>query len=129
MNYSASELQEAQVFILDTIGCLNKAYSYADIAYVGGAAGNTGLHNILEPAVFGVPIIIGKNYAKFPEAALMIEHGGVFSVSTNDQLNTVLEELINNKARRVTSGLSNAEYVQNNSGAVGRIMDVIQTYH
>ena len=128
MDYSASELQDAKVFILDTIGYLNRAYSYADIAYVGGAAGNTGLHNILEPAVFGVPIIIGKNYAKFPEAALMIEHSGVFSVSTNNQLNTILEGLINNDDKRVTLGLSNAEYVQNNSGAVGRIIDVIKTY-
>ena len=50
-------LKDSQVFIVDTIGFLSKIYSYANIAYVGGAKGTTGLHNILEPAVFGVPII------------------------------------------------------------------------
>ncbi|MEM9680372.1 MAG: glycosyltransferase N-terminal domain-containing protein, partial [Bacteroidota bacterium] len=71
------DLKTPKVFILDTIGYLSRTYSYGDIAYVGGAAGNTGLHNILEPAVFGIPIIIGKNYSKFPEAKLLIEHKGV----------------------------------------------------
>jgi len=61
-------IQDYDVFIIDTIGLLSKIYHYADIAYVGGAAGNTGLHNILEPATFGIPIIIGNNFNKFPEA-------------------------------------------------------------
>ena len=73
-------LQDYDVFILDTIGLLSKAYSYANIAYVGGAMGTTGLHNILEPAVFGVPIIIGKNYLKFPEAYDMIAIQEVITV-------------------------------------------------
>ncbi|MGE5943762.1 MAG: 3-deoxy-D-manno-octulosonic acid transferase, partial [Flavobacteriales bacterium] len=66
------QLKEAQVFIVDTIGILSKIYSYADIAFVGGAVGTTGLHNTLEPAVFGIPIIIGRNYSRFPEAKEMI---------------------------------------------------------
>jgi 3-deoxy-D-manno-octulosonic-acid transferase len=74
------ELSDYSVFVIDTIGLLSKIYSYADIAYVGGAMGTTGLHNILEPAVFGVPIIIGKDYSKFPEAFDMIENGGLISI-------------------------------------------------
>ena len=65
IKYSTRErkdLKDFSVFILDTIGYLGRAYSYADIAYVGGAAGDTGLHNILEPATFGIPIIIGENF-------------------------------------------------------------------
>ena len=54
--------QITRYFILDTIGMLTKVYSYADIAYVGGGMGTSGLHNVLEPAVFGIPVIIGKNY-------------------------------------------------------------------
>lgn len=123
--YSEQELREAKVFILDTIGYLNKAYSYADIAYVGGAAGTTGLHNILEPAVFGLPIIIGKNYSKFPEASSMIENGGTFSVMTTKQLFKKLETLVNKDGYRQSKGALNLEYVQKNSGAVNRIMQVI----
>ncbi|NJW55201.1 3-deoxy-D-manno-octulosonic acid transferase, partial [Salinimicrobium oceani] len=52
------DLEEYKVFIIDTIGLLTRIYSYADVAYVGGAAGETGLHNVLEPAAFGVPVII-----------------------------------------------------------------------
>jgi len=63
--YSEKEnktLSNYNVLLIDTIGLLSKIYSYANIAYVGGAMGTTGLHNTLEPAVFGIPVIIGKNY-------------------------------------------------------------------
>ena len=83
-------LSEYSVFVIDTIGLLSKIYSYADISYVGGAMGTTGLHNILEPAVFGVPIIIGKEYSKFPEAFDMIENGGLISIKNYDELETTL---------------------------------------
>ncbi|WP_311196078.1 glycosyltransferase N-terminal domain-containing protein [Antarcticibacterium sp. 1MA-6-2] len=63
-----AQLSDYEILILDTIGLLTKVYSYADIAYVGGAAGKTGLHNILEPATFGVPIVTGSNIENFPEA-------------------------------------------------------------
>ena len=66
-------ISEYEVLIIDCIGLLSKLYSYADIAYVGGAMGKTGLHNILEPATFGVPIIIGKNYKEFHEAQRLRE--------------------------------------------------------
>ena len=56
------DVSKCNVFIIDTIGILTKIYSYADIAYVGGGFGNPGVHNILEPATFGIPIVIGPNY-------------------------------------------------------------------
>jgi 3-deoxy-D-manno-octulosonic-acid transferase len=114
-------LAQSQVFIIDTIGLLSKVYSYADIAYVGGAIGTTGLHNILEPAVFGVPIIIGNNYSNFPEAFDMIALGGLFSISNQTALDTILNSLITNRNKRFESGKINAEYIYKNKGAVTQI--------
>ncbi|WOD42149.1 3-deoxy-D-manno-octulosonic acid transferase [Hwangdonia lutea] len=119
-------LSKAQVFIIDTIGLLTKIYHYADIAYVGGAMGNTGLHNTLEPAVFGVPIIIGNNHVKFPEAKSMIDMGGMFSISNQNEFNAVLNELIKNEAKRLDSGSKNLDYIKKNKGAVIQILDYLR---
>lgn len=118
----SKDLSNAKVFIIDTIGILSKIYSYADIAYVGGAMGTTGLHNTLEPAVFGVPIIIGHNYKKFPEAKAMINNKGVFSIRGKTELDLVLKQLIQEANFRITSGKLNAEYISKNKGAVAAIM-------
>ena len=112
---------DAQVFIIDTIGILSKIYNYAEIAYVGGAMGSKGLHNTLEAAVFGVPIIIGKNYSNFPEASEMIARKGMYTISKQSEFNSTLNNLINNKQKRLDSGLANANYIAINKGAVGKI--------
>ena len=90
-NYKEETLAEKQVFIVDTIGLLSKVYSYADLTYIGGGMGTSGLHNTLEAAVFGIPIIIGKNYQKFPEAKEMLQDGGLFSIKNSAYLNNVLD--------------------------------------
>ena len=120
------DLKAFNVFIIDTIGILSKVYSYADIAYVGGAVGKTGLHNILEPAVFGTPIIIGKNHNKFPEAKLMIEHGGVFSVSNEKEFITTLNLLHNDLEKREETSQLSASYIEKNKGAVIQILNFLR---
>lgn len=120
------KLSEAQVFIVDTIGLLSKIYSYADIAYVGGAMGNTGLHNTLEPAVFGVPIIIGPNHSKFPEAKSMIDNKGMFAISNQIEFDAILTKLISNSDFRNKSGSKNSEYIKENRGAVIQILDYLR---
>ena len=117
---------DSSVFIMDTIGYLSKVYSYADIAYVGGAAGSTGLHNILEPAVFGIPILIGTNYDKFPEAKTLINIGGVKSISTSKTFKWTVDELINDTAFRTKQGAINRAFIQKNRGAVIQILDYIR---
>lgn len=119
-------LSEYNVFILDTIGYLSRAYNYADIAYVGGAAGTTGLHNVLEPAVFGVPIIIGKNYDKFPEAKALIKLGGITSVSTSLDFDSTIKSLISDTSLRENQGLINKNYIEENKGSVIQILDFIR---
>ena len=110
------------VFIIDTIGILTKIYSYADIAYVGGGFGNPGVHNILEPATFGVPIIIGRNYSHFAEATALVHMGGCVSVSNETQLRETLDLLISNADVRNEKGSICSTFVQMNKNATQTIM-------
>jgi 3-deoxy-D-manno-octulosonic-acid transferase len=125
---NVSKISTYQVLILDTIGLLSKVYSYANVAYVGGAVGKTGLHNTLEPAVFGVPIIIGEHYNRFPEAKIMLKNKGMFSVKNSKELEQQLNRLIDNIELRKTSGETNLNYIKNNRGAVIQIMSFLRTY-
>lgn len=120
-----ADISQAQVFIVDTIGILSKIYNYADIAYVGGAMGKTGLHNTLEPAVFGIPIIIGHNHLKFPEAKALIDNGGMFSVSKTNEFTSILNSLVNKSDFRLKCGSKNLEYIKANKGAVTKITDYL----
>ena len=106
-------LEDSHVLILDTIGQLSSAYSYATVAYVGG--GFTGnLHNILEPAVFGLPVIFGPKHRKFPEAESFIQQGFGFSVSSQEELQTTLllaQDNITSLSQKATN------FVEQNAGA------------
>lgn len=118
-------LASYQVFVIDTIGLLTKIYSYADIAYVGGAAGSTGLHNILEPAAFGIPVIIGENYSKFPEALQLKELGGLYSVKNNEELSTLLHNLISQEDFRLKTGHLAEKFIKSNTGATQQISNFL----
>ncbi len=118
-------LSAYNVLIIDTIGLLTKIYSAADIAYVGGAAGTTGLHNILEPATFGLPIIIGKNYSKFPEAQQLRQLAGLFSVADKEELEQIMLKLVKDKEFRRKTGMISGHFVNRNTGATSMIVDYI----
>lgn len=120
------KLQTARVLIVNTIGLLSKAYKYADIAYIGGAVGSTGLHNTLEPAVFAVPIIIGDKYDKFPEAKAMIQYGGMCSISNQKEMNSTINELLEHEEKRLKQGALNLEFVKKHKGAVTQIIDYLR---
>ena len=115
-------LCDFQVFIIDTIGILTKIYSYADIAYVGGGFGNPGVHNILEPATFGVPIVIGANYSHFAEAIALVNMKGCVSISNQNELNEAFDNLIFNEDIRHEKGHICETFVQMNKGATQTIM-------
>ena len=115
-------LADFEVFIIDTIGILTKIYSYADIAYVGGGFVNKGLHNILEPATFGIPIIIGPYYSHFAEATALINLEGCISISNQIQLNNSFENLISNEDIRHEKGHICETFVQMNIGATEVIL-------
>lgn len=118
-------LQEYNVFIIDTIGILTKIYSYADIAYVGGGFGNPGVHNILEPATFGVPVVIGPNYSHFAEATALVNMEGCISIQHQSQLNEAFDLLLHNDDERLEKGHICSTFVQMNKGATQTIMNHI----
>ena len=119
-------LADFHVFIIDTIGLLTKIYNYADVAYVGGAVGETGLHNVLEPATFGVPVITGNNISKFPEAEDLQRIGGLFTVSSSDELKEQLERLFESKELRRNSGEIAGNFVKKHSGATRVIIGYLE---
>jgi len=119
-----TDLSNYDVLIVDTIGILTKIYSYADIAYVGGGFGNPGVHNILEPATFGIPIVVGQNYSHFAEATALINLEGCISISNQNELNDAFDNLISNKDIRHEKGHICETFVQMNKGAT----DVILRY-
>ncbi len=120
------DLSQFEVLIVDTIGILTKIYSYADIAYVGGGFA-TGLHNTLEPAVFGIPVIIGPKYHGFKEAEDLVSQQGILVVKNNSELGDLLNKLEDNKKYLKTTGDINASYIAKNKGASLQIMDYIRT--
>lgn len=120
-------LADYNVFIIDTIGILTKVYSYADIAYVGGGFGKPGIHNILEPATFGVPIIIGPNYSNFVEAMALVNLEGCIPVANKMELMNVMDKLIKVDGERQEKGHICETFVQMNKGATTLIMNTIES--
>ncbi|MFT3793445.1 3-deoxy-D-manno-octulosonic acid transferase [Flavobacterium sp.] len=118
-------LSDFDVFLIDTIGILTKIYSYADIAYVGGGFGNPGVHNILEPATFGVPIVIGPNFSHFAEATALVGNGGCISIANQNELDEAFENLIRNEDIRHEKGNICSTFVQMNKNATQIILKQI----
>lgn len=124
-NISQTDLTDVQVILVDTIGLLTKIYSYAAIAYVGGGFA-TGLHNTLEPAVYGIPVIIGPNYKGFKEAEDLVEKGGILTISDQEGFNTLLDSFLKNPDYLKKIGNINSNYIVENTGATNLIMGHIK---
>ncbi len=120
------DLAEHQVFIMNAIGYLSRVYSYANIAYVGGAMGTGGLHNILEPATFGIPIIIGKNFDKFREAKQLQKLAGLFSVSKSEEFSKIINKLVEDKKFREKTGMIAGHFINSNTGATHMIVEYLE---
>ena len=117
-----TDLSNYDVLIVDTIGILTKIYSYAEIAYVGGGFGNPGIHNILEPATFGIPIIVGPNFTNFAEAVALVHQEGCVCVANQNELNDAFSNFISNEDIRHEKGHICETFVQMNKGATDVIM-------
>jgi len=124
-NYKVEDLKNADVFIIDTIGILTQIYAYADIAYVGGAF-KTGLHNILEPATYGAPVVIGPKYSKFQEAKDLVALESCLVVNNTEELSATFNRLIADADYRNELGTKNREFVLKNKNATKVIMDFIE---
>ncbi|MCG8340597.1 MAG: 3-deoxy-D-manno-octulosonic acid transferase, partial [Cytophagales bacterium] len=115
-------IQNFEVLIIDNIGMLAALYQYADFAYVGGAF-KQGLHNILEPATFGMPIFFGnKKYDSFPEACDLIEQGCAFAITDAEHFQKKFSEIYENLSIQKAIAQKTAHYVACNTGATEKIM-------
>lgn len=117
-------LADFDVFIIDTIGLLTKIYAYADVVYVGGGF-KTGLHNTLEPATFGVPVVIGPEFSKFKEAVDLVALKGCISVKNQQEFSNIFEKLKTDTAFRQNTGEINRKYIEENKGATEKIIKYI----
>ncbi|MBZ5859167.1 3-deoxy-D-manno-octulosonic acid transferase [Flavihumibacter profundi] len=114
------------VLIIDNIGMLAKLYYYASVAYIGGGFGGDGLHNILEAAVYGVPVIYGPVYEKFPEAVDLIAAGGSFTVESALELEVKLTELLEDEKVHAEAARAASDFVKSRKGATALISNYIQ---
>jgi 3-deoxy-D-manno-octulosonic-acid transferase len=115
----------AKILIIDNIGILSHLYQYADIAYIGGGFG-VGIHNILEAATFGNPVIFGPNYHKFREARELIKLGGAFSINSGEDFEGIIGKLITNEPLRLQSSEISKKYVETKQGATSKIINYIE---
>ena len=116
-------ISEAQVLIIDNIGMLSSLYQYGTIAFIGGGFGK-GIHNILEAATFGLPVIFGPNYHKFVEAKELIKLGGAFSIKDVSEFEKTMALLSDEQVLKTASQISKM-YVQGRIGATDKILSKI----
>lgn len=122
---TTENISEADCLIIDCFGLLSSIYRYGEIAYIGGGFG-VGIHNILEAAVYGIPVIFGPNYKKFQEAVDLIELGGAFSIADYTGFSRLMSDLlVDNSSLYASSAVVSNDYSQRNRGATIKVLDII----
>jgi 3-deoxy-D-manno-octulosonic-acid transferase len=116
----------ANVLIIDNIGMLSRLYHYATIAYIGGGFGDDGIHNALEAAVYGKPVVFGPVYEKYAEAVDLVEGGGAFSVGNALELEALLKVLLKSGYEYTKAAKAAGDYVYSSRGATVKITGYIQ---
>lgn len=123
---AGAALSQYKVLIVDTIGMLSRLYSHGRINYIGGGFTNDGIHNILEAAVWGRPVIMGENYEKYFEASDLVENGAAVSISDTVELKETVEEWDSDPDYYNESASNARRYVMENAGATGKVIRYIQ---
>lgn len=118
---SGENVKDADCLIIDSFGLLSSIYRYGHIAYIGGGFG-AGIHNVLEAAVYEIPVVFGPKFQKFKEAKDLLRSGGAFVVSDQDSFDRCMNDLLSYPDLLSSSGKQAGEYVQENAGVTGRIM-------
>ena len=121
----SSQPMNSNVLIIDNIGMLSRLYYYATITYIGGGF-NKGIHNTIEAAVYGKPVLFGPNYKKFKEAIGLIETGGGVCINSGSELLAILQKFIDNKNELELSSKNSFDFVKQNKGATETILHYIK---
>lgn len=125
-NMTSEVISNAQVLIIDSVGLLSHLYQYGTLTYIGGGFTKDGVHNTLEAAVWGKPVLFGPNYRKYREASELIQAGGGYSLSTPGELKKLADEMFSNEQNLQAVGEKARNYVMDNTGATERVLRCIQ---
>ena len=117
-------INDKQILVIDNIGMLSSIYRYASIAYIGGGFEN-GIHNILEAAVYGIPVLFGPNFIKSNEAKDLISQKSCFCIHNEPDFTSTINQLLNDKKQYEQCVIDNSGYVKNKSGATDQIVKYI----
>lgn len=118
--------ENKNVLIIDNVGMLSRLYNYGVFCYVGGGFTKDGVHNVLEAAVFGRPVLFGPNYQKYREARELINNGGGYSIKDAIELRQVITNLNNDVVKYALSARKAKESVDDHAGATEKVMNYIQ---
>jgi 3-deoxy-D-manno-octulosonic-acid transferase len=116
---------EPNVLLIDNIGMLSRLYRYASVAYVGGGFGDDGVHNVLEAAVYGKPVVYGPVIEKYIEAVELTESGGGMVIDSALEAEKVFDRLLRDARERDEMGRASRGYVYSRKGATGTIVRFI----
>ena len=119
--YSNGKTAGAKILVMDNMGLLSSAYAYGTIAWVGGGFGK-GIHNILEAAVYGRPVIFGPAWKRFREARELIECGGAYSVSNKSEAESIVRKMFEEEQFLKKSSEASKSYVNSQAGSTERIL-------
>ena len=117
-------VQKADCLIIDCFGLLSSIYRYGEVAYIGGGFG-VGIHNTLEAAVYGIPVVFGPKYHKFMEAKQLIEAQGAFSIRNYEELGSLFDRFLTDEHFHRETGSNAGFYVTNNAGATDKVLSMI----
>ena len=124
--FNSSQDVDKRILVVDSVGLLAQIYQYAQWVYVGGGMGNKGLHNILEPVVFGAPVFVGKNFRNFKEAKELVQKKGVFSVKNETEFISAYKTLSEERYNSIQS--INRNYINQHSGAIKKTLSFLAPY-
>ncbi|WP_165022941.1 3-deoxy-D-manno-octulosonic acid transferase [Dysgonomonas sp. ZJ279] len=111
--------------IIDSFGLLSSIYRYGQVAYIGGGFG-VGIHNLLEAAVYDIPVIFGPNFKKFREAHQLIEQGGGYSIANAEDFRGLMDEFLQYSNTLEAAGAHAGDYVKSNTGVVKRVLNILE---
>jgi 3-deoxy-D-manno-octulosonic-acid transferase len=114
-------VQQADCLIIDCYGLLSSIYRYGEISYIGGGFG-VGIHNVLEAAVYGIPVIFGPNNKKFREAQHLLVNKGGFEIHSYEDFEQLMDKFLIDEAFLQVSGKAAGDYVKGNAGAMEKIL-------
>lgn len=122
----STNADQSNVLILDTMGLLSKVYRYADIAVIGGGFGK-GIHNTIEAAVYGIPVIFGPKFKKYHEAVQMVNLGAAFSIHSKEEFSNTIQQLLQDKVFYKNAAQAAANYCDENIKASSKVLQYLKT--